>query len=174
MLEMLKNGFNTRLNRREVMTLLLASMLPIRAHAQLQQPLRQPSPEPAPPVAEIMQALVDQLIPADEFTPAASTLGVDRYLIQLAANDPLYQRLLDRGSQWLNRQSRGSFSALTEPRQRRIIDWMEKTDPKSFPHLFYRRIRYDAMHHYYGQQASWQGLGLNHPPQPTGFPGFHP
>ena len=116
---------------------------------------------------------LDTLLPADE-SPAASALGVDRRLIDKAAGDAGYRRLLVDGCGWLDRAARrlgaADFAALPERRREALVALIADAAPGSAHRIFFETTRWDALFHYYARPESWAGLGYDGPPQPAGFP----
>ncbi len=158
---MIRNPFNTKLTRRELLTLFLAGIFPLN--------LRAFTPTDSPEYILVLRALLDTLIPADDITPSASALGIHQEIIDGTSSDFAYDQLIQLGCRWLNHQSNGDFTNLQMPQRIQILQWMEQADRHSLPALFFNRLRYEAMALYYSQPASWKGLGLERPPQPLGY-----
>jgi hypothetical protein len=59
-------------------------------------------------------AFCDTLVPADALTPAASALGVPKEILADLQGQPLGERLLVAGCDWLDRECRGDFAAASE------------------------------------------------------------
>ena len=122
-----------------------------------------------------LRTLLDTLIPADA-SPAASALGIDRTLLELAVRNEDYSRLLDEGAAWLDRSARAlgaqSFAAGTEEQRIAIVRQAERARPQTLPRRLFERVRYDALRLYYAQPATWPSVGYAGPPQPVGFPDF--
>lgn len=170
---MIQRWLHTTLSRRELLALLTTSLLPRTTRSGVSNaasPLRSGDPETT--VEQILTSFVDQLIPADAQSPAASALKVDNQLMQQAEKDPLYGKFLRTGCNWMNRQARGDFPQLPEALKQQLIGWMESAPARSFPNRFFTRIRHDAMSHYYSQPQSWKGMGIDQPPQPLGYPDY--
>lgn len=124
---------------------------------------------------QTLQALLDTLIPADE-TPAASTLGIDGTMLELAGRDEKYDRFVNVGLEWLDSAARasgaGSFVAAAEPQRIAILQQAERDRPGGAARRFFEGMRRDAMRLYYSHPAAWPALGFAGPPQPAGFPDF--
>ena len=124
---------------------------------------------------EALRALIDTLIPADE-TPAASALGIDQALQQIVRNRADYQRLIERGAEWLDRSARAlgakSFAAATEEQRIAVVLQAEQSGPKTVPRTLFEHVRFDALRLYYAQPAVWPALSYTGPPQPAGFLDF--
>jgi len=125
------------------------------------------------PAARSFAAFLDLLLPADEFSPAASEAGVDLALIEQARGDSQLGRLIELGVGWLDRQASTqgvtAFHELAEDRQLLIASIAERQRPGSLPRVFIENMRHHAFGHYYADPRSWAGLGYAGPPQPTGF-----
>lgn len=170
---MIHRWLQTTLSRRELLALLTISLLPSSARpAVTNAASRRTSSAPETPAEMILTSFVDQLIPADAQSPAASSLRVDSRLMQQAQKDPLYGKFLRAGCRWMNRQAGGDFVQLPEAIKQQLIGWMESAPANSFPNRFFARIRHDAMSYYYSQPESWRGMGIDHPPQPLGYPDY--
>ncbi len=160
-----------RPNRRRFLGLTLAAG--IIAHVRgLLASMVKPS-APGVPAFAALAPYLDTLIPADE-SPAASALGVDRRLIDKAAGDAGYRRLLAQGCRWLDRAARklgaADFAALPEGGREAVVALFAAARRGSRPRIFFETTRSDAFFHYYARPESWAGLGYDGPPQPVGFP----
>lgn len=129
----------------------------------------------APPVRAdaTLRAYVDVLIPADE-TPSGTALGVDSKLLAAAKRQSDYQRLLDLGLDWLNRQARAGFGrdfpSLGEGEQQELVSQAAAAGHDTLPRVFFEWTRADAFFHYYGRPESWRGIRhYRGPPQPLGY-----
>jgi len=160
-MDLVRNWFNTRLSRRELLTLFIVGLAPLKTSFSAQSE--------TPEDGQVVEAFIDTLIPADDITPSASALGVHLEIISYTKTDIAYGRLIQLGCRWLNHQSDGDFTRLPGPQRIQILQWMEHADDHTLPALFFNRIRYQAMAYYYSQPASWKDLGLQHPPQPLGY-----
>lgn len=118
-----------------------------------------------------LKALLDRLLPADQYSGSASELGIDKQLLRELKQTPRLQALIIRGSKWLNKQSGGSFAALAPEYQTQLISWMaEKASKQKLPGLFFQQLRNQAVTLYYSSEAGSRDVGLTHPPQPRGYP----
>ena len=120
-----------------------------------------------------LRAYVDALIPADE-TPSGTALGVDGQLRRVAAGQPDYQDLLNRGLAWLHERAHvaygRSFPELDEASRDGIIRQAATAHHNTLERMFFERTRADAFFHYYGRAESWRGIRhYRGPPQPLGF-----
>lgn len=114
-------------------------------------------------------AFCDTLIPADEITPAASTLGVASAILADIDGDALAQRLLAAGCAWLDAHSAGDFTRADEATRVAACERMQAMPWESPAGRFFQVMRNTAMAAYYAEPASWRGLALDRPPQPLGF-----
>ncbi|MCS3904020.1 hypothetical protein J2T55_002052 [Methylohalomonas lacus] len=119
-----------------------------------------------------LAVFLDTLMPADE-TPAASELGIDQALLERAAADDRYERLIRNGCGLLDRVSQRAyardFSELDEAQRIRIVEFFERQGPRTLARAFFRSVRDDLFELYYSQPQSWPGLGMDRPPQPAGY-----
>lgn len=120
-----------------------------------------------------LQTWLDTLLPADEFSPAASELGINARVADKALGNPDYQKLLGAGCRWLNRQARQrarrAFEDLGAADREHIVQLAEQAAEKTLPRLFFEHTREDAFMFYYGQPETWAMLDYPGPPQPRGF-----
>ena len=125
------------------------------------------------PMIETLSAVVAVLVPAD-ITPSAAELGVHHQLAALAKTVPNYGRMLTEGSHWLEATSLQKFGFqygnLQPRRQSLLVKYAFETPTQTLPNVFINRIRDDTMTFYYQNSAAWDGLGLNGPIQPEGYP----
>lgn len=115
-----------------------------------------------------LAAYLDVLLPEDEYSPAASALGVEAEVVDLASKSPLFERLLSLGTQWLNQTGQGPFYNLTLSDQQRVVDWMAAADRNQIPGRFYQLVRLTAVEFYYARPEAIAGMDLNTSPQPAG------
>jgi len=127
-------------------------------------------------VTRILPVYLDTLMPADE-TPSATNLQVDRKLLHRADNETRYFRLLVRGCQWLEQTAQEEyaepFSEISEDQRILIVQRMSAMKHRTLAHEFFRQVQADLFTHYYSHAASWKNLGMDHPPQPLGYPDYH-
>jgi hypothetical protein len=136
-------------------------------------PSRAASPPSAALADATLRAYVDVLLPADE-TPSGTALGVDRHLLLVARKQRSYQRLLDLGLDWLNRQARAEygrdFPRLDDGERETVVHRAAAAGYNTLPRVFFQQTRADAFTHYYGRPESWRGIEqYRGPPQPLGF-----
>lgn len=113
--------------------------------------------------------LVDALLPADELTPAASTLNVHLLILKEAEQDPSLQQLIDEGLQWLA-QSVGPLALLDAAQIDRLLQAMSDAGWDTGPKHFFYQLRDRTVSHYYANPLAWAGSAINRPPQPLGYP----
>ena len=112
---------------------------------------------------------VDTLIPHDEVSPAASTLGVHTDILSFASNVPDLGEFLSAGAAWLNQTGGLSFADLTEVDRMAIVGWMAQSDTSGAPYRFYELVRLLAVEFYYARPEAIAGFPLNDTPQPKGY-----
>ena len=127
------------------------------------------SPGPATTATATFSVFCDTLVPADELTPAASTLGVPRAIVVDLAGDPLGERLLAAGCAWLDEACAGDFARATEAVRVAACERMQAMPWESPAGRFFLVMRNTVFALYYSESASWRGLALDRPPQPLGF-----
>ncbi len=111
---------------------------------------------------------LDHLIPADELTPSASALGVDRQLWAESLLDDAYAQLVQFGCQWLDRYHPEGLAGLTDDEREQLAVWMSQAPWESPQRRFFELVRDHAMKLYYQQPAARAGTLWEHPPQPGG------
>ena len=119
-------------------------------------------------IARTFAAFCDTLVPADELTPAASTLGVAAAILRDLRGHALAERLLDAGCAWLD-DATGGFADAGETARVAACTRMQAMPWDSPAGRFFHLMRNSVMAEYYAQPASWRGLALDRPPQPLGF-----
>jgi Gluconate 2-dehydrogenase subunit 3 len=112
--------------------------------------------------------LLDHLIPADDWSPAATGLKVDSQLWAEVQKDAAYEQLVVYGCQWLDRYHPQGFAKLSEAEREELLTWMSQAPWESPQRRFFDLVRDHAMTIYYLQPAARQGTLLEHPPQPGG------
>lgn len=127
---------------------------------------------PSETTKKTLPAFLDTLIPRDE-SPSATDLTVDQKLLQKLNKNKRYQKLVDHGCNWLEEYSQKelqqSFNQLSEEQRISIVSLLAKQKTGTDLRRFFDRIRTDAFQFYYSDAGSWQGLGIDLPPQPLGF-----
>lgn len=117
-----------------------------------------------------LKALVDTIIPADEFGPAASQTGAVEHLCS-AMKGRISSRIQIRAAiAWLNWQAGGSFAMASAKTKIQIVTELAQSPSGSNERRFYDWVRGQTMLHYYGSAARAQALGFVGAPQPTGHP----
>lgn len=118
----------------------------------------------------MLAAYVDVLLPADAVSPAASVLGVDAAILDLAAGQPLLARLIAVVGDWLDTAGNEPFASMDPARQAALVDEMSAADPDYLEGRFYQLIRLLAIEFHYADPAALAGLDLAASPQPAGYP----
>jgi len=118
---------------------------------------------------EILRVFVDALLPADELTPAASTLDIHQLILDEAKGNLALQPLIDEGCLWLQ-QSFGALTALDSQQLERLLQAMDNADWDTGPKNFFYHIRDRAVYHYYANPRAWAGSAISRSPQPLGYP----
>ena len=152
----------------------LFSLKPARGLAESLSASRRLANSPLSPITigPTLDAFLDILIPADEFTPSASQTGMTIHMLNDAKNDTLYNKLLTLGCKWLDLQTVIPFNQLPENTKIRIVEWMSQAESNSLPRKFFELHRARAMQYYYSDTRSWVSLPVTRPPQPLGYPDF--
>ncbi len=120
-------------------------------------------------LARTFTAFCDTIVPADEWTPAASALQIPGAILDSTAADALAGQLLAAGCTWLDAACQGDFAAADEASQIAACQRMQGMPWDSPAGRFFHLLRNTLMAEYYARPESWRGLALDRPPQPLGF-----
>lgn len=123
----------------------------------------------ARPMASLA-AVVDALLPADDFSASASALGVDRDIADFVAESEMMQRLFLAALDWMDHLADVPFRDLTTTQQAEVMAAMETADFNAVPGRFYHILRALAVEFYYARAEAVAGFPLNAAPQPDGYP----
>lgn len=117
-----------------------------------------------------LKAVVDTIIPADRFGPAASETGAVDAVWSAIEGRPLDRIRLRMALAWLNLRAGGSFAAASEATRNALLNELAARPIGDPRRRFFERIRMLTMQHYYGSAARAQALGFVGAPQPKGYP----
>ncbi len=122
---------------------------------------------------ETFAAYLDTLIPADDFTPSATQVGVPAKMLARLSMRPQPQQIVTAAGQWLNSQAvelaKKSFVELNAEQREKIVAQAERSQENSVPRIFFEMTRREAFVHYYADARSWKGIPDARAPQPLGF-----
>ena len=126
---------------------------------------------------DVLPALLDTLIPADELTPSASALGVPEKILANYAGHATYLRLIEYGCRWLNQTAEKKFNMqfveLEAAEQQQLVQQLAAKKPSTILYQFFLLLRNRSLELYYSQNQSWYGLTLSQTPQPLGYQNYH-
>ena len=120
--------------------------------------------------AKTLAAYVDVLLPADQYSPAASALEIQDDIIGFAQQLPQFNQLLILGTEWLNQTGQGPFHTLSLSDQGRVVDWMRAADRNFIPGRFFLLVRLTGVEFYFSRPEAVAGFDVNPAPQPAGYP----
>ncbi|WP_372841512.1 gluconate 2-dehydrogenase subunit 3 family protein [Phaeovulum sp.] len=123
----------------------------------------------ARPMASLA-AVLDVLLPADDFSPSASALGIERDIADFVAESDMMTRLFLAALDWMDHLADLPFRDLTSAQQAEVMAFMETADFNAVPGRFYHILRALAVEFYYARAEAIIGLPLNATPQPEGYP----
>ena len=109
------------------------------------------------------------LIPADELSPAASTLGVPARILAEAEDNPQLKRLVAFSCRWLDQGAGGRYDQADAALRDTLAEAMSKLPWEAPPRRFFDLMRDLAMGYYYSRPEALAGLASTSPPQPGGF-----
>ncbi len=115
-------------------------------------------------------AVLDTLVPADEFSPSASDLGLESEMERLIADNDLLTRLFVAALGWLDEVGSRPFRELDEERQVEILTAMAASDYNRIPGRFFHIVRALTVELYFARPEAISGYPLNPAPQPAGYP----
>ena len=114
--------------------------------------------------------VVDTLLPADDVSPSASALGVDKDIADFVAENDMMTRLFAAALDWMDHLADRPFRDLTPPEQTEVLTFMESADFNAIPGRFYHILRALAVEFYYARSEAVAGFPLDPAPQPNGYP----
>lgn len=117
-----------------------------------------------------LTAFLDTLLPADDFGPAASTVGIDDDILGFAPDGSDLHRLIALGTGWLDGLDARAFADLPEPVRHDVLRYMQQADRAEVPGRFFFVMRQFAMELYHARAGTVADLPLNPAPQPEGYP----
>ncbi|WP_295537306.1 gluconate 2-dehydrogenase subunit 3 family protein [uncultured Thioclava sp.] len=117
-----------------------------------------------------LTSVVDTLLPADDFSPSASALEVDRDIADFVAENEMMTRLFVAALNWMDHLTDKPFHALTLSQQTEVLTAMESADFNAIPGRFYHILRALAVEFYYARSEAIVGFPLDPAPQPNGYP----
>ncbi|MDS4014294.1 MAG: gluconate 2-dehydrogenase subunit 3 family protein [Candidatus Accumulibacter sp.] len=121
---------------------------------------------------DALAAFVDTLVPADEFGPSASAVGVHLTLTRKAMDEPELRQLLVNGFRWIDGQTNRGFAALNAESKNSFLQRMSEMPGDSLPRALFDQLRDHCFAAYYANSLAWRGLAIDRPPQPAGYPDY--
>ena len=115
-------------------------------------------------------AVLDTLLPADDWSPSASELGLDDEMKELIAGNENLNRLFLVTLEWLDGVASRPFRELDQNRQTEILTAMAASDYNQIPGRFFHIVRALAVELYFARPEAIAGYPLNAAPQPAGYP----
>lgn len=116
---------------------------------------------------------IDLLVPEDNESPGALSLGIDQLILARCASDHAYRQQLREGLIQLQRlvaaRHQHPFALLSNTDAEALISLSEQAKPKRLEHRLFQQLRSDVMTLYYSRPDSWRSLDYAGPPQPAGF-----
>lgn len=159
-------------NRKRRLILKLIGLLPI-SWATLGSTSIRVSDNSEEEILFYLKLITDELIPRDS-TPSASDLNVHEELLMAANEVTNYPELIKSGITWLRNSSYMSFnrdlSEINTSQRQKLLKAAFQQPDRTLPKVFCDRLLEDCMQLYYEQPESWQGLPINQPIQPMGYP----
>ncbi len=116
-----------------------------------------------------LSVFVDILIPRDFLSGSATDYDVHLEILALCDDSPQLMSLINAGADWLNQTGSVPFEQLPQADQLTVVQWMSDANPNELPGRFFMVVRQLAVEIYYSDARAWNGLAIDHPPQPQGF-----
>jgi len=117
-----------------------------------------------------LASVVDVLLPADDVSPSASALGVDRDIADFVSENEMLTRLFETALDWMDHVGDEPFRDLPPFQQVEVLTFMESSDFNAVPGRFYHILRALAVEFYYARAEAVAGFPLDATPQPNGYP----
>lgn len=117
-----------------------------------------------------LASVVDTLLPADDASPSASALGVDKDIADFVAENDMMTQLFAAALDWMDNLADRPFHDLTPSQKTEILTFMESADFNAVPGRFYHILRALAVEFYYARSEAVVGFPLAPAPQPNGYP----
>lgn len=125
---------------------------------------------------DFIAVYVDRLIPRDDISPGAIDLGVEKEVISTFSRSVYLRRLLSRVPRLLDVMAEElagtGFVGASEAIQNECISRCESAEVRTLENQLFHMLRRHSMRHYYARAESWQGMGIDRPPQPAGYYDF--
>lgn len=147
--------------RRALLALLSAGLAPL---------LPPPALAAGPDDLASLGAVLDALLPADAFSPAATALGVEAQITDVLGDAGPMRQLFALALGWMDGLEERPFRDLPPMRQAAILDAMAASDYNQIPGRFYYLVRAMAVEFAYATPEALGGLPLHPAPQPEGYP----
>ena len=116
-----------------------------------------------------LASVVDTLLPADDVSPSASALGVDRDIADFVKENDMMTQLFVAALDWMDQLADMPFHDLEPSQQAEVLAFMESADFNAIPGRFYHILRALAVEFYYDRSGAISGFPLQPAPQPNGY-----
>lgn len=115
-------------------------------------------------------AVLDTFLPADDLSPSATALGVEREVQEAITRNATMTRFFEAALGWLDGLDGAPFRDLPEPRRDEILAALAEADFNEIPGRFYHLMRAFAVEFYFSHPEAFAGYPLEPAPQPMGYP----
>ena len=124
------------------------------------------------PLAAVLEAYIDTLLPADS-APGALQLGVPAQIRNLLRRKRALVPVYRSGLKWLAAQApQGKgFAELDLAERDALVTRLSEQSDDMLARFFHKSLRHTMMF-YYTNPRAWESLGLDAAPQPAGFMDF--
>ena len=125
-----------------------------------------------PSQLETLAVILDTLIPDGDFPGARRTDVLERLLAECETTRQTRRALregVDLVEDAARRRGAAFFAALADAQREAILAECAASARGSLPWFFFRTVRDRAMRLHYAHPLAWKALGLDHPPQPSGY-----
>ena len=115
-------------------------------------------------------AVIDTILPADDLSPAPSSLGVDREIADMVLANPMLERLFGAALGWMDGLADRPFRELSDEQRIEVLTFMESADFNQIPGRFFHIVRAFCCELYFARAEAISGYPLEPAPQPSGYP----
>jgi hypothetical protein len=117
-----------------------------------------------------LNALLDEILPEDDVSPAASRLGIGEEVLGLCAEYPLMEQLIVILTDWFEKAFGKKIETLDPEIRIQAVALLAAVPQTELQGRLYSVLRSLAIELYYSKPEALAGFNLNAAPQPDGYP----